>query len=154
MTLASAASTSLSTAVSVTVPVLAVRPFAMVSTLFADRVTGDPFGTLTVIVTFSQVAADRLAVTVDTVSLAVELLSLIDVGVSTSVAVGVASSSVMVPLAVPAPCVPESVALVSVPRVTSIVSLSSSSVSPFTLMTMSALVSPAEMVTDLPCGSS
>ena len=103
VTLAFAASTALSTAVSVTVPVLAVAPFAIVSVLFADTVTGDPFGTLTVTVTSCQVAADRLAVTVDTVSLAVELLSLIDVGVSTSSAVGVASSSVIVPLPEPAP---------------------------------------------------
>ena len=67
---------------------------------------------------------------------------------------GVASSSVIVPLAVPAPWSLESVALVSVPRVTSTVSLSSSNVSPFTLMTMAALVSPAEMVMALVCGSS
>ena len=113
----------------------------MVSVLFADAVTGAVAGTLTVTVTSSHVAADRLAVTVDTVSLAVALLSLTDVGVSVSVAVGVASSSVIVPLAVPAPWSLETVALVSVPRVTSMVSLSSSAVSPFTLMTMAALVS-------------
>ena len=146
-----AVSTLSFTAVSVTVPVLAVRPFAMVSTLFADRVTGDPFGTLTVIVTFSQVAADRLAVTV---ALFPVPLSLMVADESASSAVGVASSSVMVPLAAPAPSVLESVALVSVPRVTVIVSLSSSAVSPFTLMTMLALVFPAEMVTVLLCGSS
>ena len=74
-------------------------------------------------------------------------------GVSTSVTLGVASSSVMVPVPVRAPSVVARVALVGVPSVTITVSFGSSRVSPLTGMVMVPVVEPAAMVTDLVTGS-
>ena len=155
MTVLSGASTELSTAVTVTAPVLAVAPAAMVSVLLVLSVksparAGDTGAAATVRVRSWLVAPFRLAVTV--LSLAAPD-SPMAAGVRASVTVGVASSSVMVPEASPAPSVVETVALVGAPRVTVTVSFGSSNVSPLTGTSMLALREPAAMVTDSGLGS-
>ena len=91
-----AASTELSTAVIVTVPVLAVLPAAIVRTLFAVRLKSPATAGLTalaetVTVTAALDACDSAAVTV-----LVPPFSEIEAELSSSVTVGVPSSSVMV----------------------------------------------------------
>ena len=89
----SAASTSLGSAVTVTAPVLAVEPAAIVSVFVLDRVkspdtAGDTAAAATVTVTASLDAPDNRAVTVE-----IPFVSVIEVGDSTSDTVGRASSS-------------------------------------------------------------
>ena len=89
-------STVLFTAVIVTVPVLLVAPDAIVSRLFVDRLKSPDTAGLTALAetvtdTAALEAPDSVAVTVLTPP-----FSEIEVGLSTSVTVGVASSSVMV----------------------------------------------------------
>ena len=99
-----------STAVTVTVPVLLVAPAAMLSVFALDRLKSPatafvPAAAATVSVTASLDARFRLAVTVVFPGF-VPLFSSIVSGLSTSVAVGVASSSVRVrlaPVTVPTP---------------------------------------------------
>ena len=90
------ASTELFTALIVTVPVLVVSPVAIVSVLFVDRMKSPDTAGLTalaetVTVTVAVAAEDSVAVTV-----LVPWYSEIEDGLSTSVTVGVPSSSVMV----------------------------------------------------------
>ena len=88
----SAASTELSTAVIVTVPVLVVEPAAIVRSLFVDSVAAPVAGLIdTVTVTAALDTEDSVAVTVLDPP-----FSAIVVSLSASVTVGVASSSVMV----------------------------------------------------------
>ena len=107
---ASGASTALSLAVTVTAPVLAVWPAAMVSLALPLSVAGAFAGRLTVIVVSALEARSRVAVTVLTLPAP---LSSIVVGDRLSVATGRASSSVSVissPLtATVSPALPETV---------------------------------------------
>ena len=131
--------TLLSLAVIVTVPVLAVDPAAMVSveplSVKSAATAGETAIADTVSVVASLDARSSVAVTVlDPPS------SEIDVGLSTSVAAGVASLSVIVPFA--AVVVPE-VAFVGVPSVTVKVSFDSSTVSLVVAIEIVPVVEPA-----------
>ena len=141
---ASSASRSLSTAITVTVSVLAVSPAAMFKVRLTPRATG-PLGADTTSLTASVDAELKRAPT--TLRLLPPLSSM-TVGVSVRVAFGKGSSSLMVPIAVAAPVVVSRVALTGVPSATVTFSLGSLIVSSLTRTTMSALVSPAATVTD------
>ena len=84
----SGASTSFPFAVTVTAPVLAVEPAAMVSVLFLLKVKSPDTAGATVTVTASPDAFDSVAVTVETPP-----VSVIELGVSTSDTLGWSSSS-------------------------------------------------------------
>ena len=131
--------TLLSLAVIVTVPVLVVNPAAMVSveplSVKSAATAGETAIAETVIVVASFDARSSVAVTVlDPPS------SEIDVGFSTSVAVGVGSLSVIVPCAV---VVVPRVPLVGVPSVTVKVSSGSSTVSLVVVIGIVPVVDPA-----------
>ena len=133
----SGASTASSSAVIVTTPTLAVCPAAMVSAAFALSVTSPEADT--VIVVASLDAPLSLAVTVVTLPAPLSSMRADD---STSLAVGVASSSVIVPVPVAVP----SVALFGLLSVTLTVSSGSSTSSPVTVTRTVLLVSPAAKV--------
>ena len=133
----SGASTASSSAVIVTTPTLAVWPAAMVSAAFALSVTSPEADT--VIVVASLDAPLSVAVTVVTLPAPLSSMRADD---STSLAVGVASSSVIVPVPVAVP----SVALFGLLSVTLTVSSVSSTSSPVTVTRTVLLVSPAAKV--------
>ena len=146
VTLLSASSVELSTAVTVTEPVLLVLPAAMVSVVLllsekSPAAVFAPGAADTVMVVDADEGRSRLAVTVAEL---VAPLSAIDVRDSASVTVGAASSSLIVP--VPVPAVADTVAFVGLLRVTTTVSFGSSVVSPRTDTVTVLLVSPAENV--------
>ena len=146
VTLLSASSRVLSTAVTVTVPLLLVAPAVIVSVGLALSVksvaaVAAPAAATTVTVVSSDDARSRLAVTVAEL---VAPLSAIEVRDSARVTVGASSSSVIVP--VPVPAVLDTVAFVGLLRATTTVSFGSSVVSPVTDTVTVLLVSPAANV--------
>ena len=146
VTLLLASSRVLSTAVTVTVPLLLVLPAAMVSVvllLSAKSVSAvaAPAAAATVMVVAADDARSRLAVTVAEL---VAPLSAIELRDSARVTVGASSSSVIVP--VPVPAVLDTVALVGLLSATTTVSFGSSVVSPVTETVTVLLVSPAANV--------
>ena len=146
VTLLSASSRVLSTAVTVTVPLLLVLPAAMVSVVLLFSLKSPfavfaPAAAETVTVVCWLDARSRLAVTVAEL---VAPLSAIELRDSARVTVGVASSSVIVP--VPLPAVADTVAFAAPLRATTTVSFGSSVVSPRTVTVTVLLVSPAANV--------
>ena len=144
----------LSTAVTVTVPVLAVEPAANVSVVAELRVKSSaaafvPAAASTSTVICSAEAWLSVAVTVDTLVAGSPdpawLFSSIIDGVSTSVTVGASSSSVIVP--VPLAAVADRTALVGLPSAMITVSFGSSVSSPVTDTVKVSLVLPAANVT-------
>ena len=137
------ASTSLSFAVTVTVPVLEVAPAAIVSVVFDESAkspgtAGETAAAVTVTVTASPDAPDSAAVTV-----LEPPSSEIDEGESARLTVGVSSSSVIVPVAVAVPIPAPPVAPLSV---SVSVSFGSSIASPVTFTVTVFEVSPAAKV--------
>ena len=148
-TLLSAATASLSAAVTVTRPALVVAPAAMVSVVpdcaKSLAVAGDTAAADTVTVTASPEGCESAAVTVAAPPFS-EIASGDDESgsESSSVTVGRASSSAMAP--VPVAAVAESVAFAGLLSATFTVSSASSAASPTTVTSTVATVSPAAMV--------
>ena len=147
VTVLSAASTALSAAVIVTVPVLAVAPAAMVSVLLVESVkspdnAGETAAADTVTVTCALDAADSVAVTV-----LAPPFSEIEDGLSARLTVGTPSSSVIVSVSSPGFDTPPPLAA---PDTVTVLSAASTALSAAVIVTVPVLaVAPAAMVSVL-----
>ena len=144
LTVASAASTWLSVAVTVTVPLLVVAPAAMVRSALSPSAAGAPSGSDTVTVTASSDLPDSVAVTVLALLLP---LSLMVAGSRCSDTVGVVSSSSMVSVTSSGPATPPPLA--SPDTATSRFGWSRSSFAAVMATVPALVVTPAAMVSTL-----